>query len=149
MDSYEVLIPEEYCMVMKGERDRLPCVTVLNTALMDFEPKEVFDWHLSLTIDFEELLDKGMPSRNELAIVDPFCDRLDEDLKADGNALFLIRETWNGTRRMVWRVYNPEIAHKYLQSIIEQKQYPREFDYYMEQDKNWQQATWYFEQLKA
>lgn len=145
--EYRVVIPEEFYTLLEWKEEELPCIATLNSALKDFEPKIVFSWHLSVIIDFEELIENGMPSEEEREIVDPFCDKLDEEIKAGGNALFLIRETWNKTRRLVWRVYDPEIAHQHLQYILEYKQYPRQFDYHMDQDKDWKQAKWYFDQL--
>jgi hypothetical protein len=147
--KYKVVIPQESYTLMQWKQDGLPCIGVLNAALKDFEPKEVFLWHLSLIIDFEDLIDNGMPSQQERDVVDPFCDKLDEGIKAGGNALFLVRETWNGTRRLVWRVYDPEIAHQHLQHVLEHKKYPRPFDYRMEEDRSWQQASWYFDQFEG
>ena len=90
-----------------------------------------------------------MPSIEEREIVDPFGDKLEEDIKAGGNALFLIRETWNATRRLVWRVYDPEIADQHLKYIVENQRYPRQFDWRMVQDPEWKEAQWYFDQLKT
>ena len=42
-----------------------------------FEPKIVFAWHLSLMLQFADLIDNGMPSKKEREIVDPFGDTLD------------------------------------------------------------------------
>ncbi|WP_207389234.1 DUF695 domain-containing protein [Marinobacter halodurans] len=134
---------------MEWKEDGLPCIGMLNSALKDFQHKNIFGWHLSVIIDFEELIENGMPSEEERDIVDPFCDQLDEEIKAGGNALFLVRETWNKTRRLVWRVYDPEIAHQHLQYIADYHRYPRPFDWRMEQDLEWDQAAWYFEQLKT
>ena len=120
---------------------------MLNSGLRDFEHRSIFGWHLSVIIDFDELVDNGMPSEEEREIVDPFCDQLEADIKAGGNALFLVRETWNGTRRLVWRVYDPEIAHQHLQYIVDHHRHPRPFDWRMSQDIEWQQAQWYFSQL--
>jgi len=147
--EYRVVIPEEEYALIEWKVEELPVVAMLNTSLKNFEPKEVFSWHLSLIIDFEDLIEKGMPSEDERAIVDPFCDKLDEEIKAGGNALFLIRETWNKTRRLVWRVYDPEIANQHLQYILEYKQHPRQFDYHMEHDEEWKQAKWYLDQIKT
>ena len=143
----EVAIPKEAPMVVEWTEDGLPCVAVLNSALRGFEPKQAFSWHLSLIIDYEELMENGMPTMEENAIVDPFCERLDAEIKTGGNALLVIRETWNGTRRLVWRVNSPEVAHGYLQGLLEQGRYPRPFDYQMEQDSDWTQVKWYFERL--
>lgn len=149
VEEIGVVLPAERYCILEWQAEGLPCVAVLNTALKDFEPKKIFSWHLSLIIDFEDLLENGMPSQHERDIVDPFCDKLDEEIKAGGNAVFLVRETWNKTRRLVWRVYDPEIAQAHLQFIIEHKNHPRQFDYRMEQDLNWEQAKWYFEQIKT
>ncbi len=140
-------IPEENYAVLEWEKEGLPLVAMLNIALRDFEPKAAFGWHLSVIIDFEDLVEKGMPSKRERAVLEPFCDMLDDEIKVGGNALFLVRETWNKTRRMVWRVRDPEIAHHHLQRIIEYKLHPRNFDYHMEQDVAWEQARRYLEQV--
>ncbi|MBX2868387.1 MAG: DUF695 domain-containing protein [Acidiferrobacterales bacterium] len=147
-NEVRVVLPEEKFGVLKWNENGLPCVAVLNTGLKNFEHKGVFSWHLTLTIQFKDLIDNGMPSQQERDVVDPFCDKLDIDSQAGGNALFLIRETWNESRTMIWRVYDPEVAHSHLQSILKQHQYPREFDYRMEQDQEWEQASWYFQQLE-
>ena len=136
MDDNEVrvVIPVEEFGILEWQDEGLPCICVLNSALRGFEPKRVFSWHLSVIIDFEEFNDRGLPPREERGIVDPFCDKLNEEIKAGGNALFLLRETWNGTRRMVWRVYDPEIADSHLKYLLEYHQYPRPIDYHMTQD---------------
>ncbi len=144
-----VVIPKEEFGILEWEDEGLPCICVLNSALRDFEPKRVFSWHLSLIIDFEELIENGMPSQEERDIVDPFCAKLDTEIKAGGNALFLLRETWNRTRRMAWRVYDPEIADSHLKYILEYHCYPRQFDYHMTQDLDWKQAEWYLSQIEA
>ncbi|HIK73139.1 MAG TPA: DUF695 domain-containing protein [Alcanivorax sp.] len=148
-NEVRVVLPEESYTLMEWKEDGLPCIGMLNSALSDFEHKQVFGWHLSVIIDFEETVENEMPSEEEREIVDPFCDKLDEEIKAGGNALFLIRETWNRTRRLVWRVYDPEIAHHHLQYLVDHHRHPRPFDWRMEQDVEWDQAEWYFKQLRA
>lgn len=148
-NEIRVVLPEEQYVVGEWKEEDLPCVAVLNSALKEFEPKEIFSWHLSLVIDFEDLIEKGMPSQEERDVVDPFCDKLDEEIKAGGNALFLVRETWNATRRMVWRVYDPEIAHQHLQYIVDHHRHPRPFDWHMEQDIKWEKAKCYLDQVKT
>ena len=146
--EYRVEIPEEEYSVMEWEESELPCVAMINSALKDFEPKIVFSWHLVVEIDLHELIDNGMPSQEEREIVDPFCDQLDKEIKFGGNALFLARETWNGLRTYIWRVYSPEIANEHLKYLLEYKKYPRPFEYRMEQDKEWEKAQWYVDQME-
>jgi hypothetical protein len=148
-NEVRMVLPEESYTLLEWKQDGLPCIGMLNSALKDFEHKYIFSWHLSVINDFENIVDNGMPSREEREIVDPFCDQLDEEIKAGGNALFLVRETWNKTRRLVWRVYDPEIANQHLHYIIEHHKHPRPFDYRMEQDIEWKEAEWYFNQLRT
>ncbi len=142
-------LPDESYALLDWKEENLPCIGMLNSGLKGFEHKNIFSWHLSVIIDFEDLIDNGMPSIAEREIVDPFGDKLEEDIKAGGNALFLIRETWNGTRRLVWRVYDPEIADQHLKYVAENHRYPRQFDWRMVQDPDWKEAQWYFDQLKT
>jgi hypothetical protein len=148
-NEVRIALPEERYTLLQYNSDDLPCIASVNSSLVEFEHKEIFKWHLSVIIDFEDLIDKGMPSETERKIVDPFCDKLDEEIRAGGNALFLVRETWNKTRRLVWMVYDPEIAHPHLQYVIDFQKHPRQFDYHMTEDTEWQQAKWYLNAVKT
>lgn len=146
-DEVRILLPDEVYTLMQWDMEGLPVVCMVNSGLKDFEPKEIFAWHLSVIIEFEDLILKGMPSDEEREIVDPFCDQLDEDIKAGGNALFFARETWNGTRRLVWRVYDPDIAHDHLQYLVDNFRHPRPFSWEIIRDVEWEQAKWYLDEL--
>lgn len=149
MPEFKVIIPTENYELLDFNHEELPGVAVVNSALRTFEPKAVFDSHLSITLQLEELVDNGMPSRKEQLIIDEYGDFLDLNLKgpdkAKPNALFLARITWNKTRELVWRVYDAEIAHKFLRQIIIEKSSPREFEYQMSPDPNWNLAVWHLE----
>lgn len=148
-NEVRVILPEESYTLIEYMNEDLPCIAAINSGLKNFDHQNIFSWHLSVIIDFDDdgIIDNGMPSEEERAIVDPFCDKLDEEIKAGGNALFLVRETWNKTRRLVWMVYDPEIANDHLQYIIEHHRHPRPFDYRMEQDINWEQPEWYLKSI--
>jgi hypothetical protein len=148
-NQVRIVLPEESYTLLEWEEETLPKICMLNTALQRFEHPKIFGWHLSLIIDFQELIANGMPSQEEREIVDPFCDQLDVEIKAGGNALFLARETWNKTRRLVWRVYDPEIAHQHLQFIVDHHRHPRPFDWHMKQDLDWNEPNWYFNIIKS
>lgn len=148
-NEVRIVLPEESYTLIEYKEEDLPCIAAINSGLVSFEHQDIFRWHLSVIIDFEELVDNGMPSEEEREVVDPFCDKLDKEIKAGGNALFLVRETWNKTRRLVWMVYDPEIAHEHLQYIIDHNRHPRPFDYRMEEDIEWKQAEWYLKAVKT
>ncbi|TWT32247.1 hypothetical protein KOR34_40090 [Posidoniimonas corsicana] len=147
MTDYRVSIPKENYQLVEFVQNDLPGIGVINESLCDFEPKAVFAWHLSLMVIFEDLIENGMPSEAEREIVDPFGDALDSvfkggDLKKP-NALFLARITWNRTRELIYRVYEPTPPHAYLSNMIAEKTQPRPFDYRIENDPEWELAAWH------
>lgn len=150
MKEFKVLIPDEYYSVLNFRQEDLPGVAVVNSALRDFEPKEVFAWHLSIMLELVDLIDNGMPSRNEVDVIDDYGQFLDDKIKGENkekpNALFLARITWNGTRELIWRVYNPEIADKFLKDLIADGNQIREFDYRMENDEEWRLTEWHLKE---
>lgn len=152
MKEFKVIVPEEYYSILEFKQEELPGVAVVNTALRDFEPKEVFSWHLSLMVDLEDLVENGMPSPEEQEIVEEFGDSLDLIIKGEDtekpNALFLARITWNGTRELIWRVFDPEIANDSLQQIIKEGNAIRQFDYKMEDDEEWNLTEWHLKEYK-
>jgi hypothetical protein len=147
--GYRVVIPEEVFAILEWQDEGLPAICVVNQALANFEPKVVFGWHLSIILTCEQLAENGMPTQDEKKMLDQFGDDLDRHLKADGNAVFLARVTWNGTRQLVYRVYDPDVANEYLMRIINEENQVREFDFQMEHDDTWKFAMYFLSQLKA
>ncbi|NWK57782.1 DUF695 domain-containing protein [Verrucomicrobiaceae bacterium N1E253] len=147
MKEYRVLLPEEHFQLVEFRQEDLPAIGVINSALQEFEPKEVFSWHLSVIIDFEGLIDNGMPSQAERDILEPWEDQLDSEFKGfdpeKPNALFLARITWNGTRQLIYRVFDPEQVNEFLQSIIASGRSLRPFDYRIDPDEDWKLTEWY------
>ena len=106
MTAYRIIIPEEHCQIVEFRQEGFPGLAVINEALCNFEPKIVFAWHLSLMIELDNLASDGMPSKEEMDVIDPFGDTLDAvfegDKSAKPNALFLAGITWNETREPIY-----------------------------------------------
>ena len=144
--EYKVTIPEEAFDLLDFKKDDLPGVAVINSSLKKFEAKEVFAWHCSIIIDLENLAENGMPLQEEMVITDKFGDYLDlmiKTLSERPNALFLARITWNGTREFIYRVYDADITDRFLLKVIEEKLHPREFDFRIDLDKDWELVKWH------
>lgn len=136
-------IPEEVYSVREFYQRDLPGFATINIALNGFEPKPAFPWHLSLLIKCVDLIDNQLPSPNEQNTLYKFEDELDQLIKANGNALFLARVTHDGRRELIWRVRDPELTNSIVQKILRARDYPREFDYRVEEDQQWHKASWY------
>lgn len=144
-----VAIPEEVFSVVECmSEDNKPAVAVVNTSLRDFKDRDVFGWTCSLTIEYKDLANNGMPSQEEYNLVVNWVTQLDSVIKGDPehpNALFLARETFDGMMDVYWQVYDPEPVHQYLQSIIQGGKYPREMEYKIEQDVKWKKVEWFLQ----
>lgn len=145
MAEYRVVIPDEVFAALEWQDEGLPALCMVNQSLANFEPKIVFACHLSIIVGFVELAENGMPTSDENDLIGQIGKHFDEHLKTDGNALFLARITWNGTRQFLYRVYDPEIANRFLIDIIENKKEVRPFDFKMEHDEEWELAKWYLQ----
>ena len=150
--EFRVLIPDEEYQIIEFKQEDLPAVGVVNLSLIEFEPKEVFSWHCSIMINFENFIENGMPANNDALIAERFEDFLSENIigadKEKPNALFLARITWNETRELIWRVYNAKIVNEFLEKIIEEKKYPFPFDYRIDDDEEWKLAERHLQSLK-
>ena len=147
MTDYRVIIPEEKPQIIEFIQDNSPGIAYVNRSLVDFEPKEVFSWHLSIMLDIQDTVENGMPSKKEQELLDKFGKTLDDNIKGQDkekpNALFLARITWNKTRELIWRVFDPDLIDKYLRQIITDNSSPRPFDYRIDPDKDWKLTEWH------
>ena len=146
MSEVRVIFPEENWVLVDFRQDDMPGVAMVNRGLKKLEPKKVFQWHFSIMIQLSDIVENGMPSQAERDVVDPFGDMLDERIKGEEkkpNALLLARITWNSTRELIWRVYDPEPVDAFLKEMIAAKSQPREFDYRIDPDPEWKLAEWH------
>lgn len=147
MSEYRVVIPPESGKIVRFEQKGLPGIARINTALKAFEPKVVFGWHLSVMLRFVDLVGNRMPSKEERAITEPFCDLLEAGIvgseKERPNAIFLARVTVDGSQELIYRVFDPEPADLFLKGVIADKSHPREFDYRIDHDPEWKLAQWH------
>lgn len=152
MKEFKVHIPEENYQIINFKQDNLPAVGVINSNLVNFQPKEVFLWHCSIILNFNNFIENGMPDQNDVQIANEFEDFLDKKIKGDDknkpNALFLGRITWNKTRELIWRVYDAKEVNSLLTNLIELNNYPFEFDFRIDSDDKWKLAEWHLTNCK-
>lgn len=117
-----------------------PAVVVIDSALRTFEDRGAFPWHLKLNIDCKFLGENGMPTTDEIKILEQLETEVSTALQNESNALFLARITCRGTRDLLYRVRDPEVASAALQELIAADSQLREWEYYMEQDSGWELA---------
>jgi Family of unknown function (DUF695) len=143
--------PEPHYTLFSATRAGLPEIVVVNDALLSFPHNKVFGWHLCVTLDAKELIENGMPSSVESALLFEIGDEIEQVVLAGRtetngeNALFLARSTWNEQRELLFQVYDPDITHAALQSLLNGRNWQREWDYHMERDTEWSNAAYIFQ----
>jgi hypothetical protein len=147
-----VLIPDENYQIIKFNQEEKVGIAVINTALNSKDLKEIFSWNCSIMLQLENTTENGLPTQEEISLLEKFEDFLDDKIKGDNkekpNALFFGRITWNSTRQLIWKVYEPELSNNFLTELIESENYAFEFDYRIEEDQNWELTKWYSENIK-
>ena len=144
-------LPEDHYTIFNATRDDLPEVIVVNDALLAFPHREVFPWHLCVRIDAKELAENGMPTSEESELLFQIGDRIEEIVLGartrfgGRNALFLARSTWDGLRELYFYVHDPEITHAALQALIDAGDDERSWEYEMQDDPQWHEASWIFD----
>jgi len=140
--SNSIIPTEVHTLLEFRQRDRLG-FAIVNTALREFKQKAAFSWHLSVLICCDDLVEDRLPSAEEQEVLYEFEDKLASSMTADGNALFLARVTHDALREIIWRVHEPDAPNSVLKEILASKNYPREFDYRIENDPEWRKTEWY------
>lgn len=152
MKNLRVYIPDENLWCVEFIQEGHKGIAEINKSLIEFEPKEVFRWHLSLLLELDQVDDNGFPVEAEEQVLLKLLAKYRAIAKGENavkpNALFLANITWNKTVEMIWRVCRPEQIHQTLTAILAEKDYLRPFDYRIDDDVNWELAEWHLGALK-
>ncbi len=148
MKEVKIVLPDDHYSIVECESEGKPSIIVVNSGLKGFKNRDVFGWNCTLMIEFKDLADNGMPTHEESDIVLDYVEKLDSAIKGNPdhpNALFVARETCDGQMQVYWQVNEPKLVHEYLQSIIQEKSYPREMEYRIEYDDEWKKVEWFLQ----
>ncbi len=147
MQKITISLPVEEYSIIEFSLDEKPGIMTVNAALKDFEHKNIFAWHLSVIVIYNDHVKDNMPSKAEQELLCKFEETLDENIKKNNNAVFLASITHNGSRELIWRVYNPELPNDFLHELIEKEDHPRPFEFTLDQDIAWTKARWPLDSL--
>jgi len=131
------MIQKPYYTLINTSKGKDPAVVVVNSALRGFEHRDVYAWHLKMTIDCKYVERNGMPTAREVAALEQLEDENFASILAEQNAVFLARVTCRGRRELMYRIHDPGPANEVLQKLVSQPNPSREWDYRMEYDPGW------------
>jgi hypothetical protein len=133
-------IPDPHYTLIRTSRGTDPAVVVVNSALRNFSDWATFPWHLVVVISCRDVAQHGMPTASEVAILNRLEDSLSRVICRDDNALFLARITCSGSRELLFRIHDPEIASSQLGQLLSCPESQREWEYRLEEDMTWHLA---------
>jgi hypothetical protein len=142
------LIPQPCYTLINTSIGEDPAVVVVNSSLRTFDQRETFPWHLRITIDCLLLGANGMPTSEEVDILNQLEDHIETPLQVGENAIFLARITARGERVLLYRIQDPEKANDALRSLVSPPSGRREWEYRMESDAHWELAQPEFQLLE-
>ena len=131
--------PSPIFAVSSGERDGLPAVAVINTALADYEFCGEFPWLVELEIHANETVNRGMPSLEEVDQLNAIEERLQVELSEAGGH-FIARQTWNGRRMLDFYVADGPAARRRIEALVREGVFPRTVTVQSSDDRSWD--TW-------
>jgi hypothetical protein len=140
-----VTIPDPHYSLIDTSRGDMPAVVVVNDAVFSFSHKDVFPWHLEISIEVADVAENGMPTSREAKVLDDLGDAIESVLEqgrtkhGSTNALFLARVTCDARREVIYRVHDPELANSALSKAVEKHQ-TREWSFNMSRDDSWETA---------
>jgi Family of unknown function (DUF695) len=114
-----------------------PAVVVVNAACQHFEGCHLFSWHLRVVIDCKFVGSNGMPTDQEINILNRVESIISNSLDDGKNTIFLARSTFRGVRNLIYRLQNPSEANEALQALISGKSQLREWEYDIMEDPDW------------
>jgi len=130
-------IPDPHYTLINTSRGAAPAVVVVNSALRNFSGRATFPWHLVVVISCRDVAQHGMPTASEAAILNRLEDALSRVLCRNDNAIFLARITCSGSRDLLYRIHDPELASSQLQQLLSSPVSQREWEYRLEEDMAW------------
>ena len=139
------IYPEEKFATREAKGDNFYKIMIVNTSLDDYAYKEIFPWSLWIGIDVNETSGPfSMPTDKESSVLNALEDLIESILKKHCQCHFVGRITHSGQRDVYFYIDSPGKIHEELQKLIESKLSLREFQYVIEEDKEWKQVDMFY-----
>ncbi len=137
-----VRFPEESIALLRGERDEMPIMILVNRALKYYEFKNDFPFLLCVTIAFNEVTEQGMPveKMDEIYAIE---DKVAEMVCGQQKGHFVSTETFAGKRKMCYAGRSEDVIQQQVQQLKDSLKSSYSIDYDIVYDPFWVSATGY------
>ncbi len=135
--------PEDSFSILQAtdQNGRLIFITA-NYAYKDYKFKADYPWFLRIEIEVKDKNANGHPTSDEAEFLNQMEDLIDAELKKVCSSHYIGRTTLNGLRELLYYVDNPEKANTVLQRLVSDPNPIRQFEYTIEEDKDWDKVDY-------
>ena len=130
-----------FVLVERHQGNQLLTTVMLDIGLRDYSRKENLPWMVVIDIDVVGDDNSGFPDQNEARILNNFEDSITSKIRSVSDSVFLGRMTIPQSRRLYYYVFNPSSVNEVLQTVIDSREYAKEFEYKIEKDADWDEAS--------
>lgn len=158
-ESRAITIPDDHFALLtmhyqnEDGTEGEPVFFMLNTSLIDFEHRDIFQWVLQIRVFVRNEEGGGSPTDAEAEVLNAMEDTIRDQISPEEgkpNALFLARETDRDLRTIFFAVYDDKLANNVLQEMLSDKKFDLPWEFRMESDQEWTAVQEYFEKyIKA
>ena len=137
-----IRFPEESVTLLRGERDEMPIMVLVNRALKYYEYKNDFPYLLLVTITFNKVTEQGFPKENmdEIYAIE---DAINKMVCGQEKGHFISTETFGGSRKMYYAGVSKEVLHNQVQELKNNIKSSYSINYMISYDPFWVEATGY------
>jgi hypothetical protein len=134
---------ENWCIQEASDQENNPVFITANLGYRNYAYKADFPWCLEVNITTVDKYPNGHPTREEAPVLNATEDIITAALQKAGVVHFVGRTTVKGYRELYYFVADPEKANAALTRLTKKRQ-PREWEYRMAEDKQWQRVEPFF-----
>ena len=131
-------IPKENFAILKANDQNGGLIFIMaNFGYKNYQFKSDYPWFLWIEIVTKEKNANGHPTDEEAEVLNGMEDEIDSELRKVCTVHYVGRTTLNGTRELLYYIDDPEKANPVLQRLVNDANPIREFEYRIEEDKEW------------
>jgi len=137
-----IRFPEESVALLRGEREEMPIMILVNRALKYYEYKNDFPYILKVTIAFNEVTEHGFP-KEDMEEVYAIEDQISEVVCKGEKGHFISTETFGGSRKMYYAGQSKDALQNQIQQLKSIIKSSYSIDYAIDYDPFWVEASGY------
>ena len=137
---------DSYSMLEANLNNGRPLLAVVNTSALKWDAKASMQWVAFFTVKFNGDDNNGLPDNKDFEALNAIEDEISEEMEADGNCVYVGRETADGIKESFYACKNYRIPARIFKKYQQKYQDQYEITYEIIKDKYWRSLEKYMPQ---